>query len=510
MTPSPNEHIEFWRIMTAEMKAGRPLTDCLAKAGAALAGTAFDRVCDLAVQRLEAGATLSRAMLEFPEIFDARIITAVVAGEEGGILDVKGEQIAAALEAGDLDRLQADAPAGDVTPEDIRARDYVKQLVLRAIESRASDIHVDATEDGLGRVRLRIDGVLYEQDRPPEGLFRHVVGRIKAMAAMDVAENRLPQDGRILLQLEGGKFDLRVSTLPVAWGERVVCRVLARQNIPLGLDHVGLGDEDLARLKHFCGLPTGVVIVNGPTGCGKTTLLYSMLMEINREANCVMTVEDPVEVTFDGLAQIQIRPSIGLTFARCIRSVLRQDPDVILVGELRDLEMMNLCAQVALTGHLVYTTLHAQTSVGAIRRLIDCGLEPFLINSTLEGVVTLRLVRMLCPTCRKAADPPPAHLLPPEAAEVIAGLADATFCEPVGCEACGGTGYRGRTAIFEVLTMDDRIRQAVDVPVDVAAIQNAARAGGMRTMLADGLAKAARGVTSAREVLRVVPLSRHA
>jgi general secretion pathway protein E len=218
----------------------------------------------------------------------------------------------------------------------------------------------------------------------------------------------------------------------------------------------------------------------------------------------VITIEDPVEVTFEGLSQIQIRPSVGLTFARCIRSAMRQDPDVLLVGELRDLEMMNLCAQVALTGHLVLTTLHAQTCAGAIRRLIDCGLEPFLINSTLQGVVSPRLVRMLCPKCRRPAEPA-RHSLSPEAARIVAGLAAPTFYEPVGCEHCSGTGYRGRTSIYEILAMDERIRQTVTAPADMAAICNAARASGMKTMLADGLEKAARGVTSIREVVRVVP-----
>jgi len=509
MNPTRQEQVTFWRTLGAALKAGRPLTRCLDEVASVLAGTAMEAVCRATIERLAGGATLSRALLEFPGLFDARVVRVVAAAEEGGILDVESERIAAALAADDLDRLDADAESAEPTAQDGPAADYVRQLVLTAVSSRASDIHVEATQDGRGRVRLRVDGVLREQDPPAEGLFGAVVARLKTAAALDVAEARLPQDGRFSLQVEGDSFDLRLSTIPNVWGERIVCRVLARRNIPLGLGHVGLDDDDLAKVRRLCELPSGIVIVNGPTGCGKTTILYSMLMEINRPEVCVMTAEDPVEVTFEGLSQLQIKPSVGLTFARAIRSMLRQDPDVMMVGELRDLETMQLCVQVALTGHVLLTTLHAQTSVGAVRRLIDCGVEPFLVNSALEGVVTLRLVRVLCPKCRRPAEPAE-HCLSPEAVRIIDALDAPAFCEPVGCEHCGGSGYRGRRGIFEVLAMDERIRRAVGKPVDTGAIREAARASGMTTMLADGLAKAARGVTSVREVLRVVPPEEHA
>jgi len=509
MQTSKGDHIGFWRIVARGLREGRPLTKCLDQARSELAGTAWEAVCESAIRALGEGATLSRALQEHTELLDPRIIAAVTAGEEAGVLDVKASEIAEALEADDLDSLAGSGSPATLDAEAAEIADYVASVVRAAIEQRASDVHFEPCEGGGGRVRFRVDGVLYEVETIPGERHAKVAGRLKIMAGMDVAERRLPQDGRILLEISGSRYDLRVSTIPVIWGERIVCRVLARQNIPLGLENVGLSAEDMAKVEHLGGLPNGIVIVNGPTGCGKTTVLYSILLKIDRQSHCVLTVEDPVEVTFDGLSQMQIRPAIGMTFARAIRSMLRQDPDVIMVGELRDLEMMNLCVQVALTGHLLFTTLHATTSVGAIRRLIDCGVEPFLINSALAGVITPRLVRVLCTECRRPADPPADHLIPREAAKIIAGLPGATFYEPVGCDACAGTGYHGRTGIFEILTMDDRIRQTVATPVDMAAMFNAARASGMKTMLADGLEKAARGVTSVREVVRVVPQETH-
>ena len=510
MEASREDHVAFWKVLATALREADPLTKALGRAMSGLTGTPWEGVCQGAIRRLEGGATLSQTLAEFGDLFDARILAAVTAGEEDGVLEVQAQRIADALAAGDLGALSPGRGEAAADAETKEVIEYVSNLVRDAIERCASDIHLQPCEGEGGRVRLRVDGVLYEHDRLAGGRYAEVVARLKVMAALDTAERRLPQDGRILLEREGERYDLRLSTIPVVGGERVVCRLLARQNIPLGLDSVGLGADDLALVRQFCHLPSGMVIVNGPTGCGKTTVLYSMLMEANREACCVLTVEDPVEVTFEGLSQMQIRPAVGLTFARAIRSMLRQDPDVIMVGELRDLEMMQICVQVALTGHLLLTTLHASTSVGAIRRLIDCGLEPFLINSTLQGVITPRLVRMLCTKCRRPCGPPPEHSLPPEAARILAALPEATFYEPVGCDECHGTGHRGRTGIYEVLTMDDRIRRAVARPVDMAALSNAARAAGMKTMLADGLEKAARGITSVREVVRVVPTERYA
>ena len=304
----------------------------------------------------------------------------------------------------------------------------------------------------------------------------------------------------------GSAIDLRISTVPTIDGERLVARILDREAAPLlDLPKIGLINEDLEKVRQLCRLPNGIVIANGPTGSGKTTLLYSMLNEINTPERCIITVEDPVEYDLTGPAQIQISPQIGLTYARAIRSILRQDPDVIMIGELRDLETTELAVQCALTGHLMFTTLHANTSVGAIQRLLDIGLDAFMINASVKGVVSQRLVRVLCPKCRKPVKPA-THSMPPEAVELIATWKDATFYGPGGCKECADTGYRGRTAIHEILVIDDRIRQLVTDGADMSAVREAACDAGFKTMMTNGLEKAAQGTTSIEEVLRVAPL----
>jgi type II secretory ATPase GspE/PulE/Tfp pilus assembly ATPase PilB-like protein len=270
------------------------------------------------------------------------------------------------------------------------------------------------------------------------------------------------------------------------------------------MDNLGMSDQDLARARRLCGLPNGLVIVTGPTGCGKTTTNYCMLQSINTPERAILTAEDPVEYLIDGMAQTPVNPKVGMTFPRIIRHMLRQAPNVMMVGEIRDLETAELCVQAALTGHLLFTTLHTNTAPQAIKRLLDIGIKPFLINNALAGVIAQRLVRTLCNDCKKPAKPP-AHTMPPEAVEVIAGFKDAQFQGPVGCDACRQTGYRGRTAIYEILVMDDRIRQILSESADMAALEDAARAAGMRTMMADGLDKAARGITSVEEVMRTAP-----
>ncbi len=503
MNATNPEELAFWRKLAEGLQAGtapaRAVRDAAGEQDDTPIGSAGLRLAE----HVEAGQTLSAAMADFPETFAPAVVRAVAAGEEAGDLDVRVGEIADAVEAGDPARLETpDVGRGPLA--DPAAVEAVRSLVASAVAARASDIHLDALEAGAGRVRFRVDGVLQEQPPLQSGRHPETVAAIKAMACLDVEEVRLPQDGRIMLDLDGRRYDLRVSVLPAVHGERVVCRILSREAVRLGLGQVGLGEARLAAVRRLCHLPSGMVIVNGPTGCGKTTLLYSMLLEIDRTVNCVMSVEDPVEYLLDGVAQLAIRPAVGWTFARATRAILRQDPDVVMVGELRDLEMMSLCVQVALTGHLVLTSLHAQTSVGAVRRLLDCGLEPFLINSTLRGVITPRLVRVLCPECKRPAEPKP-HMLPPQARAYLDEMGGATFYEPVGCEHCKHMGYRGRTAIHEVLTIDDRIRQAVTRPPDMAALHNAALAAGMAPMLRDGLDKAAAGETSLAEVVRVVP-----
>jgi len=389
---------------------------------------------------------------------------------------------------------------GDALP----AVKRLNQIIHDAVRGRASDIHLDPWEDGSGRVRLRVDGVLHEIEPLPVGLFATIVSRIKILAHMDVAERALPQDGRIKLNVEGRELDLRVSLVPTAFGERTVLRILERGHTTFELERLGLFDDTLATVRELCVLPHGLAIVNGPTGSGKTTLLYSMLHAIDRTRRSVLSIEDPVEYQLDGVSQMQVDAKRGLTFGRALRSVMRQDPDVIMIGELRDLPTLQGSVTAAVTGHLVLTTLHANTSPGAVKRMLDMGLEPYLLNGALAGVVSLRLVRLLCPKCRQEAAPA-SHSLPPEAAEVAATLTDATFYGPKGCEHCAGTGYRGRTGIYEILVPDDRLRQTVAATAELDAIRNAALAAGMQPMLAYGVRAAARGVTSLQEVCRVVP-----
>ena len=395
---------------------------------------------------------------------------------------------------------------GDVhdAKEAKEAAQYTYQLIQQAVDAGASDIHFDGTRDRLGRMRFRIDGVLHDVDLPGNVAFDTVVGRIKYMANLDTDEQSLPQDGRILLKLSGKDFDLRINTVPTQYGERLVARLLDRRQVKISLSDFGLADADFDKIRKLCHLPHGIVVANGPTGSGKTTLLYAMLLEANSPGTCVVTVEDPVEYTFDDIAQIQTNPSAGLTFARAIRSILRQDPDVIMVGEIRDLEAMELIVQCALTGHMVFTTLHANTAPEAIQRLIDIGIEPYMVNSALAAVVSQRLVRILCDKCKRPAEPA-THSMSPEAVEFVSSRQEANFCQPVGCDECRSTGYRGRTAVHEILIMDDSIRQAIADGADMAAVRRTAIESGMKTMLQSGLGKAAKGITSIEEVLRVVP-----
>jgi general secretion pathway protein E len=386
------------------------------------------------------------------------------------------------------------------TPAVIR---YVADLLRRASADRASDLQLDPAEDGRGKVRMRVDGVLHPVEAPPPGIFQAVIAHLKTLGAMDVAERRLPQDGRCV----GEDYSLRISTAPVQHGERAcVCLYTRRpQDILLGLDTLGLDEADLAKVRQLAHLRAGLVIVNGPTGCGKTTLLYSMLLAIAKPEVNILTVEDPVELALPGVGQMGLRPDVGLTFPRAIRSMLRQAPNVIMVGEIRDLDTAELCHQASLTGHLVLTTLHANTSPEAVGRLLDLGIKPWLLSASLGGVVSMRLIRMLCPHCRKPAGPPTAQL-PPDVRKFVESKNDAAFFAPVGCGKCGGLGFAGRTGIFEILMCEDCIRQAVSSGAGVPALREAAAGVGMRTMFMDGVQKAARGITTVEEVLRTVPV----
>ena len=376
----------------------------------------------------------------------------------------------------------------------------VNLIIQRAVELRASDIHIEPFENRL-KVRYRIDGVLEEGESPPANLTAAVISRVKIMAKLNIAERRLPQDGRIMLRVQGKELDLRVSTVPTAHGESVVMRLLDRETVVFDFHRLGFTDEFLPQFLHVLEQPHGILLVTGPTGSGKTTTLYTALSQLNTDDVKIITVEDPVEYQIEGINQIQAKPQIGLDFAHALRSIVRQDPDIIMIGEMRDLETARIAIQSALTGHLVLSTLHTNNAAGGITRLLDMGVEDYLLTSTVNGILAQRLVRRLEPT---HAEKYPAS---PEEIEKF-GLRrfqpqGEIFLHRPRPSAAAPTGYLGRTTITEFLVMNDELRRAVMRHAGMGEIEQLARAAGMRTMYEDGIAKALAGLTTIEEVLRV-------
>jgi general secretion pathway protein E len=377
----------------------------------------------------------------------------------------------------------------------------VNLIMQRAIETKASDIHIEPFEHAL-KVRLRIDGVLQDIHSPPVKSTAAVISRIKIMAKLNIAERRLPQDGRIKVQMLGKELDLRVSTIPTMYGESVVIRLLDKENMVFDFAALGFSGRHSEQFLEVLAQPHGIILITGPTGSGKSTSLYAALKMLNTSERKIITVEDPVEYQLEGVNQIQAKPQIGLTFASALRSIVRQDPDVIMIGEMRDLETAKIAVQSALTGHLVLSTLHTNDAAGGITRLLDMGLEEYLLSSTVNGILAQRLVRKLCPQCKQAQPAPP---------ELVAELnlrryqpeGEITLFKPVGCAACGGLGYRGRMAIIEFLPMTDPLRKLIMAHEEAGEIQKLAVEEGMRTMYEDGLDKVVNGVTTLEEVLRV-------
>ncbi|HDH98330.1 MAG TPA: type II secretion system protein GspE [Deltaproteobacteria bacterium] len=376
----------------------------------------------------------------------------------------------------------------------------VNRLIINAVDLRASDIHFEPFEDE-SKVRYRIDGVLHEVESPPKRLSAAITSRIKIMAKLDIAERRLPQDGRIKMRVADKEIDFRVSTIPTAFGESVVMRILDRGTLILDLEKLGLSEEMLAQYLRLISQPYGMILVCGPTGSGKTTTLYTTLTRLNSPEKKIITLEDPIEYQLKGVNQIQVNPKTGLTFATGLRSIVRQDPDIILVGEIRDLETAEIAVQSALTGHLLFSTLHTNDSVGAIARLLDMGVENFLLNSTLLGVLSQRLVRVICPHCKRAVQPDKRQLAsmqlsPDECKDIV-------FYEGKGCEMCRGTGYSGRIGIFEYLPVDDEIRDLIGKKSASERIRQAAKKKGLTTLRDNGWEKVKQGITTIPEVLRV-------
>jgi len=376
----------------------------------------------------------------------------------------------------------------------------VSLLILEAFRARASDIHVEPMANKL-RIRYRIDGVLHEVPAPPKRLEGAIISRIKILAGMDIAEKRLPQDGRIMVNVMGRQLDLRVSSLPGIHGESVVMRILDKSSLLYGLTELGFLEEDLERWKSVISLPNGIILVTGPTGSGKTTTLYAVLNELNLPDRKIITIEDPVEYQISGINQLQVKPQIGLTFANALRSILRQSPDIIMVGEIRDTETAEIAVRAALTGHLVFSTLHTNDAAGAVTRLIDMGIKPFLVASALQAVMAQRLVRKVCPKCAE-----PAKIEEPilrEIEQVVGTLEGANFLRGKGCSECNMTGYRGRTAIFELLVVSENIRKLILQRATSYQIREAARAEGMKLLREDGWIKVYRGITTPEEVIRI-------
>jgi general secretion pathway protein E len=375
-------------------------------------------------------------------------------------------------------------------------------IIRKALETRASDIHIEPFENRL-IVRYRIDGVMHEVESPPRRLSAAVISRVKIMANLDIAERRLPQDGRIKLRIQGKEIDLRVSTVPTMHGESVVMRILDKGGVPLNFESLGFEPDLLQQFTDILLRPHGILLVTGPTGSGKTTTLYTALSMLNQPDVKILTVEDPVEYQMDGINQIQVKPQIDLTFANALRSIVRQDPDVIMIGEIRDLETAQIAVQSALTGHLVLSTLHTNDAASSINRLLDMGMDDYLLTSTVIGIQAQRLVRTLCVNCRKSYQALPEIVAQTGLDRFIKGNAPATLFEPVGCEACAHTGFIGRVAIMEVLPMTDGIRSLVMRHANSGDIQKQAVAEGMLTMYEHGLRKVLAGTTTLEEVLRV-------
>ncbi|MEY2892946.1 MAG: hypothetical protein RJA98_2854 [Pseudomonadota bacterium] len=429
------------------------------------------------VMRLYAIDTVER---EPAESLDKRI-AAAYAGGESSAATVVGEVESAV----DLSRMLQDLPAVEDLLEASNDAPIIRMLnalLTQAAKDGASDIHIEPYERS-SAVRFRVDGTLREVVQPNRALHAALISRLKIMAELDISEKRLPQDGRISLRIGGRAVDVRVSTLPSAHGERAVLRLLDKGDTQFTLESLGMGGETLRRFDRLVKQPHGIVLVTGPTGSGKTTTLYASLGRVDTATTNVLTVEDPVEYELAGIGQTQVNPKIDLTFAKALRAILRQDPDVIMIGEIRDFETAQIAIQASLTGHLVLATLHTNDAPSAVTRLTDMGVEPFLLSSSLLGVLAQRLVRKLCPACKKPDTRGRYH--------------------PVGCAACGGSGYKGRTGVYELMVADDRVRSMIHSRASESQLFVAAEQGGLRSMRDDGERLVAEGITSPEEVMRV-------
>ncbi len=371
---------------------------------------------------------------------------------------------------------------------------------LKAVRANASDIHFEPFSDYV-EIRFRMDGVLHEMNKLPKGGYESIVSRIKVMAKLNVAEKRLPQDGRIRIKIGDKEMDLRVSTLPTVFGERIVIRLLDKSNKILSLQELGLLEDDLRKFENMISKPYGLILVTGPTGSGKSTTLYASLLKLKSPRKNILTIEDPVEYQIDGISQIQVNPKINLTFANGLRSILRQDPDIVMVGEIRDRETAEIAIHASMTGHLVLSTLHTNDAPSAVTRLVDMGVESFLVASSLEGVIAQRLVRRICTNCKTE------HKITEEEKDFIERFSgeklpdDTVLYKGTGCEQCFNTGYKGRIAIYEIMEVDEEMRSVISKNPESMAVKQKALEKGMKTLVKDGIQKALKGITTIEEVL---------
>jgi general secretion pathway protein E len=473
-------------------------------------GVAGDAVRVAVVDPLDTAAQESLSMLlgvpVAPEVTPTHVVVDAINAVYDRAAD-EHEKLMEDLETEDLESVahELEEPTDLLDADDeapiIR---LVNSLMFRAVKERASDIHINPEEKDIS-VRYRVDGVLREVIRAPKRFQASIASRIKIMGGLNIAEKRLPQDGRIRIKIAGKDVDIRLSTVPTAHGERIVMRLLDKSNVVLDLGTLGFEDWQRKIMDGLITRSHGIVLVTGPTGSGKTTTLYGALAQINSPDLNILTIEDPVEIPLRGVGQVQVNPKIELTFANGLRSFLRQDPDVIMVGEIRDLETAEIAIQASLTGHLVLSTVHTNDAAGAITRLVDMGVQPFLVASSLVGVLAQRLVRVLCPSCKKP-------YVPTQEERDTIGLTDAILAEAghpthlykaVGCPACGGNGYQGRTGIYELMLVDDDVRPLILKSVDATTIKRAAVERGMLTLMEHGAYKVAKGITTAAEVLSV-------
>jgi len=427
------------------------------------------------------------------EQFETLLARAYETGTEHAMEAISGMDV-------DLSQLMSELPK---TEDLLESQDHapiirlLNAVLTQAIKQSASDVHFETFENKL-TIRFRMDGVLHEILQPPRVLSPLIISRIKIMAKLDIAEKRLPQDGRISLRIAGRAVDVRVSTIPTHYGERVVLRLLDKQSAPLDLQKLGMADDALGLMQDLIAKPHGIILVTGPTGSGKTTTLYAALTQLNSAVRNILTVEDPIEYYLQGIGQTQVNAKVRMTFARGLRAILRQDPDVVMVGEIRDLETAEMAVQASLTGHLVLSTLHTNSAIGAITRLRDMGVEPFLLSSTLIGVAAQRLLRLLCQKCKepKLATPVELELLGLPKSELV------EIYQPNGCDHCNGSGYQGRTGVYELIAIDDALREMIHSNESEANMETHARLK-HRSMRQDGWRRVLHGETTLEEVLRV-------